>query len=140
MYNKEKNLEAHMRLQLDELAKEKFLGKLNAREEETVVLFDYDDGVGPLSIMGSCSMNVHFRFVFVSSPFESEQFDAEIESNVGPIRMKGYSKMYINGDNPRIEYNKSYGTFVFKTDNEIVDSNAEIIDFRSIDLPTFKPE
>ncbi|SJZ75824.1 Uncharacterized protein YqkB [Pilibacter termitis] len=123
-----------MQLTFDDKSKEKILLAISQKNVPTKVLFDLDDGVGTLSKFGSCSMNVHFRFVLIEQTFPTPEYDEMLETNAGEFWMKGYSKMYINGENARIEYNKSYATNVLKTDNEIVDSNAEIVDFRGIEL------
>jgi uncharacterized protein YqkB len=98
------------------------------------ILFDFDDGVGPLSKVGSCSINVHFRFVLVDPDMDTEEtYNKVLESSVGDLLYKGYSEDYMN-ENMSVVVNPTYGNNILKSDEGVLDQNAEIIDFRGIKL------
>lgn len=57
--------------------------------KEKQLLLDYDDGVEPFSMVGSCSLDNGYRLLFVNPQLALPDFDQVVESNIGPIRIKG---------------------------------------------------
>ena len=56
------------------------------------MLLDYDDGVGPFSALGNCSLDDNFKLIFVNQEQSFKDFDASFDSNLGKIYYKGYTK------------------------------------------------
>jgi uncharacterized protein YqkB len=123
-----------MKIIFDDEMKSRVTKKFNEKTPHGKLLLDFDDGVGPLSKFGSCSINVHFRLLFVDDDVDTSIYDMEIENNLGiPLTMKGYSEIYFGADSAKMVFEKSYALHVLKTDNEVLDKNVEFIDFRKGD-------
>lgn len=60
------------------------------------LLLDFDDGVGPLSNVGTCTLASVFRIVAVAKGAEQKDYNKALESNIGTFRYKGYSEMYMD--------------------------------------------
>jgi len=104
---------------------QELLEKYPKIKEAKYLLLDFDDGVGPYSQLGNaCSIGSHFKLVLLDEELP-EVFDKQIDSNVGPVYIKGYSTMYLD-QNMRIVRNPSYGNFELRSDNTLLDSNLEI--------------
>ncbi|MDR0922240.1 MAG: iron-sulfur cluster biosynthesis family protein [Lactobacillales bacterium] len=120
-----------MQLTFDEKTKTKLETLLSTGSTPTKILFDFDDGVGPLSKMGNCTINVHFRIVLVDDTANLKEYNAILDSNIGPLYFKDYSKMYM-GENMIVSFNPTYGNNILKSETETLDQNAEILDYRGI--------
>ncbi len=73
-------------------------------DEGKDLLLDFDDGVGPLSNVGTCTLASVFRIVAVSPGAEEKDYNKSLNSNIGTFRYKGYSEMYMD-DQMRLEIN-----------------------------------
>ena len=58
-------------------------------DDSKKMLMDYDDGVGPFSAIGNCSLDDNFKLIFVDKDRNFKDFDAHFDSNLGPIYYKG---------------------------------------------------
>lgn len=58
------------------------------------IVLDFDDGVGPFSALGNCSLDAHYRLVFVNEDADLPDFDEVVKSNIGDVYIK--SELYAN--------------------------------------------
>ncbi|MCP0886806.1 iron-sulfur cluster biosynthesis family protein [Ligilactobacillus sp. WILCCON 0076] len=60
------------------------------------LLLDYDDGVGPLSKVGVCSLDSSFRILIVKKGNLNKDYEGKLDSDIGVIRYKDYTDMYMD--------------------------------------------
>ncbi|RRG17860.1 iron-sulfur cluster biosynthesis family protein [Weissella viridescens] len=71
---------------------EAVVAMITAKENDmTRLVLDFDDGVGPFSKQGICSLNTAFQFVLARPDQVTGEFDATLTSNLGSIAIKGYA-------------------------------------------------
>ncbi|KRN10237.1 iron-sulfur cluster biosynthesis family protein [Liquorilactobacillus mali] len=85
-----------MYLKITPEAQEKLRSKIGGSDVK--VLLDFDDGVGALSRVGTCTLASVFRVLLVDPAIDSHDYDESIDTDMGPIAIKGYSKMYMDED------------------------------------------
>ncbi|MHC9532605.1 iron-sulfur cluster biosynthesis family protein [Dellaglioa sp. L3N] len=95
-----------MYLKISEDAKKKIETSVG---NDSQILLDFDDGVGALSKEGSCSLDSSFRILIVNNQNDSSAYDEVIDSDLGPIRVKGYSKTYMD-DNMQLLVNDRFNS------------------------------
>ena len=61
-----------------------FFGDPNA-----IVLLDFDDGVGPFSKVGVCSLNQAFQLVIVDKDEDIHDYNEKIVTELGDVYYKG---------------------------------------------------
>lgn len=81
---------------------ERAIAKLQKLMPSKQVLLDMDDGVGPFSAVGVCSLNTHFNIVLAPASHVSKDFNVELTSPVGPVLVKDYSTEYF-GAQPKLD-------------------------------------
>lgn len=91
------------------------------------LLLSFDDGVGPFSSMGVCSLDTSFQLLIVNAKLPTPDYSATIESKLGTIYYKKYSKQYL-GDNLKLDFNSRYHTLPLSSNSEVIDSNVALID------------
>ncbi|KRL98000.1 iron-sulfur cluster biosynthesis family protein [Liquorilactobacillus satsumensis] len=69
------------------------------------ILLDFDDGVGSLSRVGACTLASVFRILLVDPERETHDYNQKIDSDLGPIMIKGYSDMYMD-DEMKLDVNE----------------------------------
>lgn len=99
-------------------------------DENSRVLFMYEDGVSPYSKSGPGAMMISFVIVIINKdqPY-LEWFDETVDTNLGPWPIKGYAKNYLDED-MELEI-KSFGDIVLKSENGIIDDTVVIRDERT---------
>ncbi|GAW63742.1 hypothetical protein FC65_GL001210 [Ligilactobacillus acidipiscis DSM 15836] len=65
-------------------------------DEGKDLLLDFDDGVGSLSNVGTCTLASVFRVIAVDKDAEQKDYNKSLDSNIGAFRYKGYSEMYMD--------------------------------------------
>lgn len=65
-------------------------------DKNAVILLDFDDGVGPFSKVGVCSLNQAFQLVVAPKEADLHDYDQVLETNLGKVHYKGYSDMYLD--------------------------------------------
>ena len=65
-------------------------------DKNAVILLDFDDGVGPFSKVGVCSLNQAFQLVVAPKEADLHDYDQVLETNLGKVYYKGYSDMYLD--------------------------------------------
>ena len=68
------------------------------------LLLDYDDGVGPLSKAGSCTLDGGFRIIAVKPGAYAKDYSETLDSDLGPVRYKDYTDMFMD-NNMKLQIN-----------------------------------
>jgi uncharacterized protein YqkB len=92
-------------------------------------LLDLDDGVGPYSKLGICSLDTSFRLLLVSDKEIPAPYTVSLSSAVGPIYIKDYTVNYFD-QNPKLSLNERFQSIMLETESGVVDRNVELIDLR----------
>lgn len=92
-----------------------------------VMLLDFDDGVGPFSTTGSCTLDGGYRLLFVNANQDLSAYDFAIESNLGIIRIKGESRMQFDSE-MEIRFNPHLFTLPLVSRQGMLCENVELLD------------
>ncbi|MDR3190684.1 MAG: iron-sulfur cluster biosynthesis family protein [Lactobacillaceae bacterium] len=115
-----------MYLTITDAAMEHITPILNKTPNSRLIMM-YEDGVSPYSHHGEVAMQVSFVFAVVrEDQLLAPWFDETIDSNVGPLPIKGYSKDYMV-DNMVLD-GKKFGSVVLRGDSGTIDDTPEIRD------------
>lgn len=98
------------------------------------VLLDYDDGVGPFSAVGTCSLDNGYQLIFVDKGLKTVDYDVQIDSNIGPIFIKGESIAQFE-DEMEVRFNKHLFTLPLVSRKGILTENVELLDYSNGHLP-----
>lgn len=101
------------------------------------MLLDYDDGVGPFSATGSCSMDNNFKLIFVDKDKQYKDFDASLNSNLGTIFYKGYTRPQLE-DQMTVRFNPHTFTMPLSTPHGLLTEDLEILDFSGQKAPVLE--
>ena len=114
-----------MYLTITDAAMEKINPILKAEPGRRLIMM-YEDGVSPYSHHGEVAMQVSFVFAVIRGDQPLEPwFDETIDSNIGPLPIKGYSKDYMV---PNMVLDvKKFGGVVLR-DAGVIDDTPEIRD------------
>ncbi|GAB6092085.1 iron-sulfur cluster biosynthesis family protein [Furfurilactobacillus curtus] len=93
----------------------------------TQLLLSYDDGVGPYSAVGFCSLDTAFDLLVVDQDQGTPDYDEAIDSNLGEIKVKGYSKAQL-AEQMRLDLNPTFNTLRLTSDHEQLDPNVQLKD------------
>lgn len=73
--------------------------KLNKKvPHDSRLLLSFDDGVGPFSKVGVCSLDTSFDIIAVDNEAKTPDYEAVLHTNQGDWRFKGYSNIYLDND------------------------------------------
>lgn len=98
-------------------------------DPHTRLLLSYDDGVGPYSHHGLVALQIAFQLVIISDEMPLADYDLAIESPLGPIYAKGYSKEFF-GNNLKIDFKPNFNLLNLSDDGEVIEDNLQIVDER----------
>ena len=115
-----------MYLTITDAAMEKINPILKAEPGRRLIMM-YEDGVSRYSHHGEVAMQVSFVFAVIRGDQPLEPwFDETIDSNIGPLPIKGYSKDYMV---PNMVLDvKKFGGVVLRGDAGVIDDTPEIRD------------
>ncbi len=115
-----------MYLTITDAAMEKINPILKAEPGRRLIMM-YAGGVSRYSHHGEVAMQVSFVFAVIRGDQPLEPwFDETIDSNIGPLPIKGYSKDYIV---PNMVLDvKKFGGVVLRGDAGVIDDTPEIRD------------
>ncbi|GCF95898.1 hypothetical protein NRIC_37890 [Enterococcus florum] len=113
-----------MYLNIEEKVKKRF-----EQYKDAVIVLDMDDGVGRYSKIGLCSLNTHFRFLILKDGQDQSDYQSLIESNMGKIPVKEYSRMYLD-DKMDLIYDDQRALTKLKGTSGMIDGNVSIVDMR----------
>lgn len=92
------------------------------------ILLDYDDGVGPFSAVGDCSLDSGYQLLFVDKDLAVPDYDRRIDSNIGPILIKGESLPQFE-EEMEVRFNRHLFTLPLVSRKGILTDNLEVIDY-----------
>lgn len=114
-----------MKLTFTDAAKERIEKYLTPGKK---LLLSIDDGVGPFSKMGTCAQGGAFQLIVVNKDAHFKDFDAVLDSNLGPVEYKGYSKDQMDPE-MKISFNPTFFTMPMTSANGTLTDNVELRDF-----------
>jgi len=94
---------------------------------DTVLVLDFDDGVGPFSNAATCTLDVAFNLILAKRDQLTNDFNAQIESNLGKMYVKKYSVSQLGEGDLSLKQNK-YLANVLESDSGLLDPNCGVID------------
>ncbi|MYV16689.1 iron-sulfur cluster biosynthesis family protein [Furfurilactobacillus milii] len=111
-----------MKLSMSSDAKTKIAAAMGPNQR---LLLSFDDGVGPFSNVGYCSLDTSFDLIIVDKDAETPDYDAMIDSDLGPVAVKDYSKTYMS-EHMQLTENTTFHTLQLTGDSEQLDPNVQI--------------
>lgn len=115
-----------MQMQITKSAQEQLAQYLN--DDQIKILLSFDDGVGPFSSVGMCSLDTAFQLVITKEQLATPDYDQVLKTNVGDVYYKGYSAPYL-GDNLKLDFSPNFQNLVLSSEAEIIDSSVNVLDF-----------
>ncbi|MCH4170019.1 MAG: iron-sulfur cluster biosynthesis family protein [Lactobacillus sp.] len=92
------------------------------------LLLTFEDGVGPYSQHAMIHMQVQFSINIIGPDMSLDTYDDTIDSNLGKIYVKGYSKDSLD-ENMTVKFKPTYSTMELSGDIGSIDDNVGFIDF-----------
>lgn len=91
------------------------------------IILDYDDGVGPFSKVGNCSLAANYKLIFIAKDVVLPDFDAHFPSNLGDVYYKGFdAPQYSAG--MELRFNPTYFTMALTSPQGVLTDSVEILD------------
>lgn len=109
----------------------KYLDRYQPTEHK--LMLDYDDGVGPFSKLGNCSMEDSFKLLFVDPDLAVTDFNAVMDSNLGPIYYKDYTQPQFD-DEMKVDFNPKYFLLPLSGPSGRLTENLELQTVTEFDL------
>lgn len=103
------------------------------------IILDFDDGVGPFSKLGNCSLDVNYKLIFVEQDEQVPDFNAHFASNLGPIYYKDFDEPQYD-EHMTIDFNPRYFTLPLKSDYRLLTDNVEVMRVSHVDLANKQTE
>lgn len=98
--------------------------KIQAAGPDLAMVLDYDDGVGPFSAVGVCSLNLSFNLILTPKENVTADYNTVIDSALGPVYVKDYSAEYFEG-NPVLKVGFG-GILALANDSGLIDGAVEM--------------
>lgn len=115
-------------------AAQKRLAKYLDDGSQKRLILDFDDGVGPFSDIGDCSLGVNFKLILLDVDKElPKDFDAHFISNLGNVYYKSYTKSQY-AEHMKLDFEANYFTMPLKSDFETLCDNVEVVDLTTREL------
>lgn len=99
------------------------------------MILDFDDGVGPFSKLGNCSLDVNYKLIFVDKDEQLPDFNARFAPNLGPIYYKDFDAPQYD-EHMIIDFNPRYFTLPLKSDYRLLTDNVEVLRVSHVELAT----
>ncbi|KRM57659.1 iron-sulfur cluster biosynthesis family protein [Secundilactobacillus malefermentans] len=99
--------------------------KNHGADKKNIVL-DFDDGVGPYSVIGGCALDGGFKLLLVGSEV-GDDYQVQLDSPLGKIWVKDYSYEYFENENPQLKLSGA-GMIQLTNNSGVVESNLEVVD------------
>ena len=112
-----------MYLKIDSAAQKLILDFMKPQQR---ILIDFDDGVGPFSSIGTCSLDDSFRLIFVNKQSTFKDFNAYMDSDLGRIYYKDYTKPYF-AEEMNLSFNSHLFTMPLKSNYGTLTDNVELV-------------
>ncbi|MFJ6925178.1 MAG: iron-sulfur cluster biosynthesis family protein, partial [Limosilactobacillus mucosae] len=78
-------------------------------QPDSKLILDFDDGVGPFSKLGNCSLDANFKLIIVKKDAKLPDFNAQLASNLGPVWYKDYTAPQLD-EKMEVRFNPTYFT------------------------------
>ena len=98
-------------------------------QEGATIILDLDDGVGKYSKMGVCSLDTSFRLLLLASKQEKTDYPMKIDSDMGAIYIKDYSKMYMD-ETMTLTLDPRLNSFKLESPSGTLDNQVPLVDLR----------
>ncbi|GEA94736.1 iron-sulfur cluster biosynthesis family protein [Weissella viridescens] len=95
-------------------------------KDDTKIVLDFDDGVGPFSDEATCTLDLAFHLVLARPDQITKDFNDTIESNLGDVYVKGYSEDQMD-PNMTLDVDK-YLNLSLKGDGGTLDDHVVLVD------------
>ena len=97
------------------------------------MLLDFDDGVGPFSAVGSCSLDGDYRLICVQEGLDTPDYNEKITSNLGDVFIKDHTAVQFD-DGMEVRFNPRYFTMPLVSPKRVLTDNLEVLDLSNTDL------
>ena len=97
------------------------------------MLLDFDDGVGPFSAVGSCSLDGDYRLILVKEDLDTPDYNEKITSNLGDVFIKDHTAVQFD-DEMEVRFNPRYFTMPLVSHKRVLTDNLEVLDLSNTDL------
>ena len=98
-------------------------------QPDSKLILDFDDGVGPFSKLGNCSLDANFKLIIVSKDAKFPDFNAQLDSNLGPIWYKDYTASQLD-EKMEVRFNQTYFTMPLVSEQRTMTDNLEFLDLQ----------
>ncbi len=93
------------------------------------IVLDFDDGVGPFSAIGNCSLDANYRLIFVNKDVDIPDFDEKVSSNIGDIYIKSEAYANVQFENQmELRFDPKHFTMPLVSPTKILTDNVEVVD------------
>lgn len=93
------------------------------------IVLDFDDGVGPFSAIGNCSLDANYRLIFVNKDVDTPDFDEKVSSNIGNIYIKREAYANVQFENQmELRFDPKHFTMPLVSPTKILTDNVEVVD------------
>ena len=93
------------------------------------IVLDIDDGVGPFSAIGNCSLDANYRLIFVNKDVDTPDFDEKVSSNIGNIYIKREAYANVQFENQmELRFDPKHFTMPLVSPTKILTDNVEVVD------------
>lgn len=94
------------------------------------ILLDLDDGVGPFSNVGYCSLDTNFRLLLVPADADIKDYPDEFESNLGAVYYKDYAAGYFD-EHEVLDVNEKNQMLTLSNNSGLIDGHISIVVFEN---------
>jgi uncharacterized protein YqkB len=113
-----------MYLNITTAAQKRIQAKLGTGQR---LLLDFDDGVGPFSPVGACSLNLGYRLIVVPETFDTTtDYRDTVDSDLGAIAIKPYSETYL-ADDMKLDVNEQRDVLTLSSNQGLLASRVDIL-------------
>ena len=98
-------------------------------QPDSKLILDFDDGVGPFSKLGNCSLDANFKLIIVSKDAKLPDFNAQLDSILGPIWYKDYTASQLD-EKMEVRFNQTYFTMPLVSEQRTMTDNLEFLDLQ----------
>ena len=98
-------------------------------QPDSKLILDFDDGVGPFSKLGNCSLDANFKLIIVKKDAKLPDFNAQLASNLGPDWYKDYTAPQLD-EKMEVRFNPTYFTMPLVSEQRTMTDNLEFLDLQ----------
>lgn len=101
-------------------------------DDQKRLLLTFEDGVGAYSQHAAYHMQTQFTVNIIAADASTDGYDVEMDSNLGPVAIKGYSATELQHD-MKLKLNPHQNTLQLTGEGGMIDDNVGLIDFTDPD-------